>query len=223
MTSHAGPLQRFTRNAGRWPDRLRLPLVFDAARLAADLTRVEALSWTRHFVPEHYRGDWDVLPLRMPANACHPILRIAPDPACSSWENAELLSETPYFRRVLGSFACPLQAVRLMRLGPGSVIKPHRDHDLDAEAGTARLHVPITTNPNVAFQLNGTRVEMVPGTVWYLRLSDPHTVTNAGTAARVHLVIDALVDPWLEGLLNAASEERTLAQDPCRSGVTVVG
>ena len=36
------------------------------------------------------------------------------------------------------------------------------------------------------------------GSAWYLRLSDPHSVANRGADARVHLVIDAVVDPWIE-------------------------
>ncbi len=89
-----------------------------------------------------------------------------------------------------------------MRLAPGSVIKVHCDHDLAAEAGMARLHIPIMTNPGVDFRLNGTRVRIVAGSAWYLRLADPHSVANTGTTTRFHLVIDAIVDPWLEDLLD---------------------
>lgn len=204
-----------------WPDRLCLSrglsrglsqglsphavLAFDPIRLAADLARIEANAWIPHFVPQHYEGDWSVLPLRAPVGATHPILRIAPNPQCRDWEDTDLLGACPYIRQVLAAFACPLEAVRLMQLAPGSVIKEHRDHDLAAENGMARLHIPITTNPAVDFRLNGTQVRMMPATTWYLRLADPHSVTNGGTTPRVHLVIDALVDPWLEDRLDAAA------------------
>lgn len=208
----------------RWPDWLCLSsgrglelrsgrsLALDPIRLAADLARLDSRAWTAHFVPQHYEGDWSVLPLRMPAGATHPILQIAPDPLCRDWEDTDLLGSCPYIGHVLSAFACPLGAVRLMRLAPGSVIKEHQDFDLAAEHGVGRLHIPIATNPGVDFRLNGTRVEMAPGSVWYLRLADPHSVTNAGTTARVHLVIDAIVDPWLQDLL-----DRAVARDACRS------
>jgi mannose-6-phosphate isomerase-like protein (cupin superfamily) len=108
-----------------------------------------------------------------------------------------LLVRCEYFRRVLGTFQCPLQSARLMKLAPNSAIKVHTDHELAAERGTVRLHIPVTTNADVNFELNGTRVEMREGECWYLRLSDPHAVSNRGASDRVHLVLDALVNPWL--------------------------
>lgn len=191
--------------ARRWPDRLRLPLAFDPVLLAADLAGLGDTPWIRHFVPQHYEGEWSVLPLRAPPGDLHPILQIAPQPDNRDWVDTPLLAACPYITQVLASFACPVEAVRLMRLAPGSVIKEHRDGDLAAEQGAARLHIPVVTNPGVDFRLNGTRVTMAAGSVWYLRLDDPHSVTNAGDAARVHLVIDTLVDPWLEKLLDAGT------------------
>lgn len=187
-----------------WPDRLCLDLAFDPARLAADLATVEGRDWIAHFVPQHYEGDWSVLPLRAPAGATHPILQSFPSPSCRDWVDTELLAACSYLREVLVTFRCPLESARLMRLAPGSRIKEHRDFDLSAEQGVARLHIPVTTNGRVDFRLNGSRVVMAPGSVWYLRLGDPHSVANDGDTARVHLVIDAVVNPWLERRLTAA-------------------
>jgi hypothetical protein len=167
---------------------------------------LERGAWIQHFVAEHYEGEWDVLPLRAPATAVHPVQTIYPDPACDTWVDTPLLAVTPYLASVLAAFQCPLQAVRLMRLGPGSVIKRHRDHDLDVEHGRARLHIPIATNPEVDFELNGARVVLAEGECWYLRLSDPHAVANRGATDRVHLVIDAIVSPWLHEQLARAQE-----------------
>ena len=193
-------------NAGLLPDRLRLPLAVDAAALAADLARLEEHEWTMHFVPENFSGQWDVLPLRAPIGAVHPILRITSTPGCDSWEDTEFRAQCPAISAFLDSLRCPLGAVRLMRLTPGSAINEHSDPDLSAEQGTARLHVPIVTNPEVDFRVNQRRVDMVPGELWYVRLSDPHSVTNRGCTDRVHLVIDATINPWLSDLLNSAAE-----------------
>ncbi|MFX5464956.1 aspartyl/asparaginyl beta-hydroxylase domain-containing protein, partial [Acinetobacter baumannii] len=78
----------------------------------------------------------------------------------------------------------------------GSVIKEHADFDLDIAGGFARIHVPVLTNDDVDFRLNGTRVTMAPGEAWYLRLADPHSVANRGRSARIHLVLDLVVDDW---------------------------
>ncbi len=40
------------------PDRVRLPLTFDPAALAADLAAHAATPWTRHVVRDNYEGDW---------------------------------------------------------------------------------------------------------------------------------------------------------------------
>lgn len=190
-----------------FPDRLRLPFAFDHDLLAADLQRLQVSQWTRHFVTQNYQGDWSVIALRGPARAQHPIQMIYSDPTATAFEDTPMLAACPYYRTVLDSFACPLQAVRLMRLTPGSVIKEHSDHDLCFEQGSVRLHIPITTNDGVVFELNRRRVILEAGSCWYLRLSDPHSVANRGDADRVHLVIDAGVNQWVEAAFAAATGE----------------
>jgi Aspartyl/Asparaginyl beta-hydroxylase len=192
------------------PDRVRLPLAFDADRLRADLAVVDR-DWIDHLVRQNYEGNWSVLPLRHVAGATHPVMMIYADPAATELVDGALLAQTPYFREVLAQFRCPLHTVRLMRLTPGSVIKPHRDHDLAAEWGAARIHIPITTNPDVEFLLNGTPLAMAPGEAWYLRLADEHAVANRGTTDRVHLVIDCIVDNWLAAMLREAPGARRTA------------
>lgn len=185
-------------------DRLRLPLRFDAAALQADVRRIADAAWIRHFVTQNYDGDWTVLPLRAPAHATHPVQMIYSDPSCRTFAGTPLLAACPAIGAALAAFECPLESVRLMRLGAGSVIKTHRDHDLDVEHGRARLHVPVVTNPDVDFRLNGDRVVLGEGECWYLRLSDPHSVSNGGGQDRIHLVVDAVVSPWLRELLERA-------------------
>jgi hypothetical protein len=190
-------------------DRIRLPLRFDAAAMQADLRQFSDHEWISHFVQQNYDGDWSVLPLRSPATATHPVKMIYSDPTCDTFVDTPLLALCPSMAIALSTFACPLLSVRLMRLGAGSVIKTHEDVDLDLEHGRARLHVPIVTNDGVDFRLNGERVTLREGECWYLRLSDPHSVTNAGETDRVHLVIDAIVNEWLMDLMRRALPDDT--------------
>ena len=190
------------------PDRLRLPLAFEPDLLRRDLDALGSTAWIDHFVKQNYDGSWSVIPLRGKAGALHPVMMIYPDPTATVFEDAPLLERCPYFRAVLDAFRCPLQAARLMRLAPGSRVKEHTDLALSAEEGTARIHVPVVTNADVAFHLNGSRVVLDVGSAWYLRLSDPHSVYNGGTTDRVHLVIDATVDAWLTNLFAAAARNQ---------------
>jgi hypothetical protein len=182
------------------PAQVRLPFAFDPVPLAADLARLGPGDWIGHTFKTNYEGGWDIVPLRASAGETHPLRLIHVDPGATHFADTAWLDRLPAFRAALTRFECPLRSVRLMRLTAGSTIKEHVD-DLDAEVGHLRLHVPVTTNPEVDFRLGRRRVEMAPGSVWYLRLSDPHQVANRGATDRVHLVIDAHVNDWLERML----------------------
>lgn len=186
------------------PDRIRLPLRFDAAALAREAGAIPSEDWTGHFVPENFSGEWSVFPLRVPLGASHPILRITSNPG-AVWEDSHALAALPAIRAARARFRCEVGAMRLMKLGPGSQIHEHRDADLSADFGTARIHVPIATGPEVEFQLAGTPVSMQPGECWYLRLSEAHAIANRGEADRIHLVLDAEVNPWLADLLQTGA------------------
>ncbi|MGK6355414.1 aspartyl/asparaginyl beta-hydroxylase domain-containing protein [Sphingomonas sp. DT-207] len=186
-------------------DRIRLPFAFDPVRLAADLEALADTEWTPHFVTCNYQGEWSAMPLRAPAGAEHPILMITAHPGVTDFVDAPPLARAPYLQQVIAAFDCPLRSARLMRLTPGSVILEHSDPGMAAEEGSVRLHLPIVTNAQVEFNVNRRPVPMAPGEVWYLRLSDPHSVANRGPTDRVHLVIDAEVNDWLADQLAAGT------------------
>ena len=190
-----------------FPDRLQLPLSFDPVLLRRDLDALSATPWTAHYVQQNYEGDWSVIPLRCAAGETHPIRMIYSDPTATQFVDTPMLADCPYFQDVIAAFACEVRSVRLMRLTPGSIIKEHTDLDMGVESGSVRIHVPVTTNPDVEFRLNGSRVEMAAGQAWYLRLSDPHAVANRGASDRVHLVLDLVADDWLRGVFNQVLTE----------------
>lgn len=183
-------------------DRLLLPIAFDPARLAADLAGLRAIAWTEHFVTARYEGDWSIVDLRQAAAPRLGLTDIS-DPDRSDYVETAAAAACPYFRQVLQTFASPLLSVRLTRLGPGSTIKEHV-HDVD-ESRVAQLHIPITTNNDVDFRINGGRCPMRAGSVWWFRLSDPHSVTNRGQTDRVIMAVDIAMDDWLAALLTRAA------------------
>ena len=192
------------------PDRLKFDITFSKRRLLSDLERLEKSEWIGHFVTQNYEGDWDVLPLRGPKGAEHPVMMAYSDPSCAEFEDTPYLKECPYFQEVLDSFPFELHAVRLMALSPGSRIKEHRDHDLSLEDGAVRLHIPIRTSDAVEFVLNGSRVQMAEGDCWYLRLSDPHSVYNGSGIRRVHMVVDAPVGPGVAGFFRGEARGESI-------------
>jgi hypothetical protein len=97
----------------------------------------------------------------------------------------------------MSAFQCELLSVRLLRLGPGSIIKEHVDHSLSLEDGEARLHVPVQTNTDIEFWLNNKLIPLKAGETWCLNVNLPHRVVNNSAEYRVHLVIDCEVNDWL--------------------------
>lgn len=203
-----GTAQRVDAGAGDFAglaDRVRLTLDFDPGPLGEDAARFGEGEWVRHVVRDNYEGAWTMIPLRAPAGETHPIRMCSTAPGAAGFVDTHFLDRAPALRAALGRLRCPLRSARLMRLAAGSLIREHRDPFLDPESGWARLHVPIATNEHVDFRLNGRTVAMTPGSCWYLRLSDPHRASNQGDGDRVHLVVDAVVNPWLAAMLAAGS------------------
>jgi hypothetical protein len=181
------------------PGAFELPVRFDPVRLQTDLNGMFAAEFLPHFNTHYYEGNWSVAPLRSIGGAAN---QIYPDPTKGdSFADTPLLARCPYVIEALRFFQCPLLAVRFLRLASGSVIKEHRDFNLSLEDGELRLHVPVVTNPEVEFILNGHRVVMKEGECWYLNLNMPHRVANHGVTARIHLVIDCVVNEWMKELV----------------------
>ncbi|HVY70256.1 MAG TPA: aspartyl/asparaginyl beta-hydroxylase domain-containing protein [Verrucomicrobiae bacterium] len=189
------------------PASLKLDLQFDVARLQADLQGIIAGEYVPHFNLRYYEGNWSVVPLRsIGGQPGH----IYPDPTRTmSFADTPLVERCPYFREIMQAFPCKLQAVRLLRLNAGSVIKEHSDYKLSYADAELRLHIPVVTNPDVEFFLNNQRVVMGEGECWYNDFTLPHRIANRGATDRIHLVIDCELNDWLRGVF-----ERSLAVAP---------
>ncbi|HUJ45811.1 MAG TPA: aspartyl/asparaginyl beta-hydroxylase domain-containing protein [Rhizomicrobium sp.] len=206
MMTREGSERRIACDWDRIPDRVRLPISFDPELLARDLAEISGENWIDHFLTDRYSGNWDVIPLRGPAGVKHPILMIVTTSAMTEFENAPALAHCPYLDKVIRSFDAEVRGARLLRLSPGSTLKEHTDHEDTAKDGILRIHIPVVTNPDVVFLLNGTRIPMEAGSAWYLRLREPHSVTNAGSTDRVHLLVDLVMNDGLAAMLSRAAE-----------------
>lgn len=176
---------------------LRLAPAFDADLLLADLAGLTDADWAPHFNTGYHNGGWFGVPLRAVAGSVNPLY---PDPAQTHFEDLPVLASRPAIQAALAAFRCPLRSVRLLKLRAGGVIREHRDDGLGFEHGEVRLHIPVVTNADTAFHLDGQCLPMAPGETWYVNVNLPHRVRNAGATDRIHLVIDCIVNDWLIAL-----------------------
>ena len=98
--------------------------------------------------------------------------------------------------------------VMLARMAPGGVIHPHQDAN-PAAKWPHKIHVPIVTNDQVIFQVDGIGYHFGEGTAVEVNNMATHAVTNQGTEDRIHLIFEYydLNQPepaWLAGLLPKA-------------------
>jgi len=179
----------------------RLDFTFDVHRLQAEIAVAAADGWERHFNPQVYAGDWSGVALR--SNSPH-ILKLFVDPRDTPYYDTDVFP--PYMRECLGRLPCPVGAARLMKLGPGAVIHEHRDDGISIAHAEARLHIPIQTNEQTEFIVDGVPICMQPGECWYVNVNLPHRVANRGETERIHLVVDARVTPELRTMVQRAME-----------------
>jgi Aspartyl/Asparaginyl beta-hydroxylase len=184
---------------------LKLPLRFDVALLQGDLDRVVPGEWANHYNERDFGGQWQGAALRSANGTASDINAGAA--GYTEFANTPLLARCAYIGRVLEEFQCPLKSVRLLSLAPGSFIREHSDHALDYEDGEIRVHIPIRTNPGVEFYVCGERLLLEEGECYYVNVNLPHRVNNRGSAARVHLVIDAEVNDWVRELFGRCLDE----------------
>jgi len=191
VTGPVGGVERFFR---RYPIAVRLPLAFDPAPMAEELSRLPSSWWHAHLGPYH-NGGWEAISLWAPGGDYrNQTSRGGPFAA------TEALTRSPQLQRAIDAVPGVKNRVRLMRLRPGGEILRHSDPLTEIDPALLRLHVPITTNPAVDFRVDDRRVTMSAGETWHVDVRFPHQVRNNGADPRVHLVLDVRSSPQLDAL-----------------------
>lgn len=176
---------------------LKLPFLFDTARLKHDLNLCAEFSWNNHFNKNDYSGNWTSISLR---SASGLETDIYSHPNTKEYTNTPALEKCTYFQSIINSFECEKETIRLLSLSPNSSIKEHTDAQAGYEYDFFRIHVPITTNENVSFIVGGLEVPMKEGECWYANFNLPHSIKNNGSTNRVHLIIDCKRNEWSDKL-----------------------
>ncbi|MEL6864167.1 MAG: aspartyl/asparaginyl beta-hydroxylase domain-containing protein [Bacteroidota bacterium] len=182
-------------------DRIKLPYFFDVAKMQEEIQAMNL----QHFM------YYNVIQLRAPAHMVDPSIPAPPatddfaDGSWTEWLDTAELKSSPYFQSLIHTFSqhTKVTLVRLLRLEAGAIVREHTDPTLalEVEKSVIRLTVPIVNNDEVTFYLNDTEVEMQPGECWYLRLSDPHKITNFGSTERINLTIDMIPNEWVRTMI----------------------
>jgi quercetin dioxygenase-like cupin family protein len=180
---------------------IKFPIAFDTERLKTDVQKVLKQNWIDHYNANDYSGKWTSIALMSQGGKSDAIYAFpnSNEPVV----NTEVLESCDYFKTILDGFLFEKTTVRLLQLAVGAEIKPHSDHCLGYEDGSFRLHIPIITNSEVEFSLDGNRVIMNEGECWYIDANFVHSVANRGTNDRIHLVIDGIRNEWTDQLFFA--------------------
>lgn len=157
----------------------QLPVLFDVARLQAEVASVPSEAWAPH-------------PTAIPGNSA--VRLISAGGAESDAVHGQMLptrwlEAMPYVRQVLAGFAVVWGRSRLMRLAPGANVPEHVDINYHWHT-RVRLHIPVFTQPAVRFHCGGESVHMAAGEAWIFDNWRVHHVENQTTQERIHLVAD---------------------------------
>lgn len=180
---------------------IRLPLSFDADRLAAEVRALPPEAWQAH--PTGYKG-----------NSATPLVSVggeANDFFAGPMGETRWLKTSPYLRQVLASFQVVLGRSRLMALAGGNEVPQHIDSNYHWFT-RVRIHVPIITFPEVTFYCHDQAIHMRAGEAWIFDNWKAHRVVNGSRELRVHLVADTVGSSEFWGMVDQSlrAEEGSL-------------
>jgi hypothetical protein len=157
----------------------RLPYRFDVDRLVEEVAGIPEKCWIPH--PDHHRGN-TALPLISlhgeDNDLFHGPMKVTPH-----------LARLEYTQQVMASLGEVFGRSRLMRLASGCEVPLHTDTNYHWY-NRVRIHVPISTTPEVIFHCGDKKTHMAAGECWIFDTWRQHRVTNDSDETRVHLVFD---------------------------------
>lgn len=184
--------------------KLGMPLVklarqYCAETLAAEVAALPTAAWLPH--PGRLPGN-DAVPLITPAGQVS-------NGFSGPMAPTEALRQSPYITEILADLGAVWGRSRLMGLAPGAVVPEHVDVGYYWRTHI-RIHIPVVTNPGVAFSCDRETVHMAPGECWLFDSFCLHNVRNDGDQKRVHLVLDTVGGEKLWGLI---AEAKNMGRD----------
>ncbi len=80
----------------------------------------------------------------------------------------------------------------LVRLQSGGKITEHTDNNFSL-VHSHRVHLPVITNDQVEFTVGGETLNMKEGALYEINNRRMHSVRNAGSEDRIHLILDYVI------------------------------
>lgn len=157
----------------------QIPVLFDVARLQAEVAGLPGEAWVAH-------------PDRLPGNGAARLISAGggeTDAVHGQMLPTRWLQGMPYLQQVLAGFGVVWSRSRLMRLAPGAGVPEHADINYHWHT-RVRVHIPVFTQPAVRFHCDGETVHMGAGEAWIFDNWRRHHVENNADAERIHLVAD---------------------------------
>jgi hypothetical protein len=156
-----------------------LPILFDVARLQAEVVALPNEAWAPH-------------PDGLPGNSAARLITAngrETDAVHGQMLPTRWLAAMPYLSQALAGFGVVWGRSRLMRLAPGASVPEHADINYHWHT-RVRVHIPIFTWPEVRFHCDGEAVHMAAGEAWIFDNWRRHHVENGADGERIHLVAD---------------------------------
>ncbi|MFY2762961.1 sulfotransferase [Arenimonas sp. MALMAid1274] len=161
---------------------LQLPIHFDSQALADEIAGIEEHHWRPHVAG-------------LAGNSALTLVTAGGDPAnddlTGEMRPTPLLARLPRVAQVLDALGATWGRSRLMRLSGQAEVTPHVDTNYYWRE-RMRVHVPITTTPDVRFQVAQSEVNMRAGECWIFDTWSRHRVLNGNDSERIHLVADTV-------------------------------
>ncbi len=172
---------------------IKLPRQYCAEALAQEVAALPQSAWLPH--PGRLPGN-DAVPLITPAGQVS-------NGFSGPMAPTDALRQCPYIMEIMADLGAVWGRSRLMGLAPGAVVPEHVDVGYYWRTHI-RIHIPVVTNPGVAFSCDQETVHMAPGECWLFDSFCLHNVRNAGDQKRVHLVLDTVGGERLWAMIDAA-------------------
>ncbi len=160
---------------------VKLPRQYCADTLAREVAALPQSAWLPH--PGRIPGN-DAVPLITPSGQ-------VTNGFAGPMAPTAALDQCPYIKEILADLGAVWGRSRLMGLAPGAVVPEHVDVGYYWRTHI-RIHIPVVTNPQVAFSCDKETVHMAPGECWLFDSFCLHNVRNGGDQKRIHLVLDTV-------------------------------
>lgn len=194
---------------------VKLPLLFDVERLRQEIAQFSEDEWMGHTTG--FTGNLSI-----------PLISLEGefnDAIHGPMKPTSALARCKYIQQIMGAFGEVFGRSRLMRLEPDAVVPPHVDVNYHW-FNRVRIHIPITTTPDVLFYCGDRHLHMAAGEAWIFNTWSEHTVENKSDKTRVHLVLDIAGSPRFWDLVEqgewpfaedrSGAEPRFVAYEPDR-------